>query len=68
MNDPYEKLANAIFLQAVKDYRTARKKLKKYPKIMVEDCERFFRSDWFAALTGIDGQMLLKKLQEESLS
>ena len=35
---------------------------------MVEDCERFFRSDWFAVLTGIDGQMLLKKLQEESLS
>lgn len=28
MNDPYEKLANAIILQAVKDYRTARKKLK----------------------------------------
>ena len=73
MNDPYEKLANAIILQAVKDYRTARKKLKKYPKnkdakLMVEDCERFFRSDWFAALTGIDGQLLLKKLQEESLS
>lgn len=43
MNDPYEKLAGAIILQAVKDYRTARKKLKKYPKnkdakLMIEDC------------------------------
>lgn len=73
MIDPYEKLANAIILQAVKDYREARKKLKKYPKnkdakLMVEDCEKFFCSDWFAALTSIDGQMLLKKLQGESLS
>ena len=73
MNDPYEKLAGAIILQAVKDYRTARKKLKKNPKnkdakLMIEDCEKFFCSDWFAALTSIDGQMLLKKLQEESLS
>lgn len=73
MNDPYEKLAGAIILQAVKDYRTARKKLKKYPKnkdakLMIEDCEKFFCSDWFAALTSIDGQALLNKLQEESLS
>lgn len=73
MNDPYEKLTGAIILQAVKDYRAARKKLKKYPKnkdakLMIEDCEKFFCSDWFAALTSIDGQMLLKKLQEESLS
>lgn len=73
MNDPYEKLAGAIILQAVKDYRTARKKLKKYPKnkdakLMIEDCEKFFCSDWFAELTSIDDQALLKKLQEESLS
>lgn len=70
MNDPYEKLASAVILHAVKEYRTARKKLKKYPKnkdakLMIEGCERFFRSDWFAVLTSVDGQMLLKKLQEE---
>ena len=70
MNDPYENLANAIVLQAVKDYREARKKLKKRKKnedakLMVEDCESFFRSDWFKALTNLDGEMLLKKLQEE---
>ena len=50
MNDPYENLAQAVILQAVKDYRTARKKLKYHPKnkdakLMIEDCERFFRSD-----------------------
>ena len=73
MNDPYENLAQAVILQAVKDYRTVRKKLKYHPKnkeakLMIEDCERFFRSDWFGVLTSVDGQMLLRKLQEEELS
>ena len=73
MTDPYENLAQAIILQAVKDYRAARKKHKYHPKnkeakLMIEDCERFFRSDWFAALTDIDGRMLLEKLKEEEIS
>jgi len=72
MSDPYENLANAIVLQAVKDYRETRKKLKKCKKnedakLMVSDCESFFRSDWFAVLTSVDGEMLLKKLQEEEI-
>ena len=53
MTAPWENLANAIILQAVKDYREARKKHKKRPKnedakLMIADCEAFFRSDWFA--------------------
>ena len=32
---------------------------------MVKDCEDFFRSDWFTALTDVDGEVLLRKLQEE---
>lgn len=73
MNDPYENLARAVILQAVRDYRMARKKVKYHPKnkeakLMIEDCERFFRSDWFGILTSVDGQMLMKKLQEEELS
>ena len=32
MTDPYENLANAIVLQAVKDYRDALKRLKKKPR------------------------------------
>ena len=31
MTTPYENLANAIILMAVKDYRSALKKLKKRP-------------------------------------
>lgn len=70
MTDPYESLANAIILLAVKDYRLAREKLKYHPKnkeakLMIEDLERFFCSDWFTALTTIDGELLLRKLQEE---
>lgn len=34
---------------------------------MIADCEAFFRSDWFAALTNIDGEALLRKLQEEEI-
>ena len=69
---PWENLANAIILQAVKDYREARKKHKKRPKnedakLMISDCEAFFRSDWFKALTELDDEMLLRKLQEEEL-
>ncbi len=70
MSGAYESLANAIILQAVKDYRTAGEKLKRNPKnkdakLMIEDCERFFCSDWFSALTSVDGRRLLQKLQEE---
>ena len=72
MTDPWESLANAIILQAVKDYREARKKHRKRPtnedaKLMIADCEAFFRSDWFKALTELDGAMLLRKLQEEEI-
>lgn len=72
MTDPWENLANAIILQAVKDYREARKKLKKRPKnedakLTVSDCEAFFRSEWFKALTNVNGEMLLRKLREENV-
>lgn len=70
MTTPYENLANAIILQAVKDYRDVLKKLKKRPsyepaKIMKNEVERFFRSDWYRELTSIDGNILIKKLKSE---
>jgi hypothetical protein len=70
MIDPYEQLANSIILQAVKDYRDALKKLKKRPnyepaKIMKNEVERFFRSDWYRELTSVDGNVLIKKLKAE---
>lgn len=67
----YENLANAIILQAVKDYRTALKCLKANPrnKSALEDkgeIERFFRSNWFSVLTSVDGGMLIRSLQKEA--
>ena len=68
--DAYEKLANAIIIQAAKDYRVAKRKLRRKPgnkdaKSEAESIERFFRSDWFRALTEVDGEMLIRKLNEE---
>lgn len=68
--DPYEKLANAIILQAVKDYRAARRKLKRNPRnhlaqAEIDSIERFFRSQWYGCLTEVDGEMLIRKLKEE---
>lgn len=70
MTTPYENLANAIILMAVKDYRSVLKKLKKRPnyepaKIMKNEVERFFRSDWYRELTSVDGNILIKKLKSE---
>lgn len=68
--NPYEGLANGIILQAVKDYRDANKKLARGRKNqdasrMKQECLRFFRSGWFSALTAIDPEFLIKKLDEE---
>ncbi|MCI6087155.1 MAG: hypothetical protein MR711_13100 [Selenomonas sp.] len=69
----YETLANAIILQAVRDWRDACRISKSYPEIFAEgqkqkDIERFFRSSWFGVLTNVDGRLLLRKLQEEQAS
>ena len=67
--DPYEKLGNAIVLQAVSDYRRALRKVKK-PKNR-EDIEgalrleKFFRSEWYQVLTSVDGVYLIERLREE---
>lgn len=34
-------------------------------KSMVYDTEKFFRSEWFSQLTSIDGEMLLRRLENE---
>ena len=71
MADPYENLANAIVLQAVKDYRDAIKRLKKKSSNQVAmadamECERFFRPGWYKTLTSVDGEYLITKLREEA--
>ncbi len=70
MVDGYERLANAIIKQAANDYRSALRGLKRNPNYdsaqrMKRDCERFFRSQWFNALTTLDGEWLMDKLRGE---
>lgn len=69
--DGYEELANAVILLAVRDYRTARKRLRKHPndhyaESEIHRCERFFKGPVFEIYTNIDGPSLLRRLQEET--
>lgn len=68
--DPYERLANAIILQAVTDYKIALKKIRKNPgnRDAIDEAlriERFFRSGWYSQLTSVDGEYLIRRLREE---
>ena len=71
-------LVQAIVKQAVKDWQFATKKLKnsKTKKISknaiyeskrtINECERFFKSDWFYELTGVDGSSILRRLKVDT--
>ena len=68
--NPYEKLANEIVLQAVSDYRAALKKVKKNPnnRDVIDEAlqiEKFFRSEWYQTLTSLDGEYLIERLRKE---
>lgn len=70
--NPYERLANAIVLQAVSDYRAALKKVRKNPKNREAldtalQIEKFFHSQWYQTLTSVDGEYLITQLREEAL-
>ena len=57
--NPYEELANAIILQAVKDYRLTDDERE------LQEIERFFRSGWFGVLTTLDPELLISRLKQE---
>ena len=70
MRQCWEELANAIVLQAVKDYRTARAVLRKKPDDelagkVIRDTVRFFGSRWFGTLTKVDRKYLMERLKKE---
>lgn len=70
MIDNYEKLANAIILQAVEDYRKSLRTLSLYPHDRDAGSNnvnilRFFRSGWFRVLTNLDSEILIRRLNEE---
>ena len=57
--NPYEELANAIILQAVKDYRLTDDERE------LQEIERFFRSGWLGVLSKVDPEFLIKELRKE---
>ena len=63
-------LATAIVMQGVNDYRKALKQLKDKPLDeealkTKRECEQFFHSGWFTALTSINPEMLIAKINKE---
>ena len=56
---PYSALANAIIIQAAKDYR------RTYSPYVRNEIKRFFRSEWFTVLSEVDGEIIIKKLEQE---
>ena len=66
----YQALANAVIVQAAKDFRAAYKRLRRFPQdkaaeAEVRDCTRFFCSDYFSGLTTLDGPAILRKMIKE---
>jgi hypothetical protein len=66
----YEALANAIIIQAAKDFKAAYKRMKRFPndgraQEEVREITKFFCSQWFEMLSDVDGPTLLKKMKDE---
>ena len=65
------RLIEGIVLQANRDYRAAfkrklrRKKVSDEKKRYAADAERFFQSSWFEFLANLDGEDLMKKIEED---
>ena len=70
MRDNWEKLTQAIILQAVDDYRKCRRRIRRKPgqveaQKMIREIEQFFRSRWFYQLSDTDGNAILEHLKRE---
>ena len=67
----YENIANAIVIQACKDYRRAyRRYLRRYrctgtPDAELTELEAFFRSTWYRSLSALDGEYIMDRIRKE---
>lgn len=65
-----EELANAVIIQAAKDYRVVARRLERFPaseksRKELRELEDFFRSDWFRMLSSANGPAILEQLRKE---
>lgn len=66
-------LMAGIVKQAVTDWQNAQRNLRRRPhsknavdhEMMINECERFFRSPHFARITGLDGKAFILALKEK---
>ena len=70
MEENYKALANAIIMQAVKDFIAAYKRKLRFPEDNkankdIREITRFFCSQYFQILSDLDGPRLLKKIIEK---
>lgn len=63
--NPYNRLANAIIIQAAKDYRKA---LLTNDSTSIHGLEHFFGSEWFALLTDLDGDALAQNIKRSVIN
>ena len=73
MDEAYEKLAAAIVVQAAKDYKEAlrqeaRGKATPSTQSTIIECELFFKSQWFEALSDLDGPVLMERIKKLALA
>ena len=66
----HQALANAVIVQAVKDFKPAYRRLKRHPndklaQDTVREITKFFCSDYFCALSDLDGPALLNRIIRE---
>ena len=69
-DEGYHALAQAIILQAIKDFKPAYLRLKHRPDdkaatARVKEITQFFCSDYFCLLSDTDGPTLLKRLMKK---
>lgn len=67
----YVELANAIVLQAFKDYRKALFKMVQEPeewkhRSTKKKLERFFRSKWYRTLTDLNPEILMREARRQT--
>ena len=66
--EPYQELANAIVVQAARDYLLILRLLKHHPVDSeawrkAREYESFFYSDWYSTMTNVDPEYLISRLK-----
>ena len=70
-NEQYENLRNAIVGQACMDYIKALREKAKHPKSVlaqarIDEVERYFRSEGYAAICNIDGEYMIEQCRKRA--